>query len=60
MSYNPGRNENFFYFISPRSENIFAKICGILYKIVLWKKNVSYAVTGLCKHYDIRSYQQEK
>ena len=29
---------NIFYFISPRDEKIFAKICGIFYKNVLRKK----------------------
>ena len=29
---------NIFYFISPGGENIFANICGIFYKNVIWKK----------------------
>ena len=47
----------FFYFISPRGENIFAKICGIFYKCFT-EKDFSYAVTGLYKNYDVRYHQQ--
>ena len=59
-TFNPGRNEYFFYFISPLKENIFAKICGIFYKNALRKKHVSYAVTGLYKNNDVRFHPQEK
>ena len=55
LSFNPGQNEYFFYFISTQGENIFAKICGIFYK-----KDVSHAVTGLYKNNDVRFHQQEK
>ena len=33
-----GGKTNIFYFISPRGENIFAKICAIFCKNLLWKK----------------------
>ena len=50
----------FFYFISPQGENIFTKIWGMVYKNILRKKHVSYAVTGLYRNYDVSFHQQEK
>ena len=47
--FQPGAKLIFFYFISPRGENIFAKICAIFYKAFLRKKSVSYAVRGYLK-----------
>ena len=54
MSFNLGLNEYFFYYISPQSENIFAKICSISNKNATWELDVSYAVAGLYKNYDVR------
>ena len=53
MSFNLGLNEYIFHYISPRSENIFAKICGISNKNATWELDVSYAVAGLYKNYDV-------
>ena len=50
MSFNLGLNEYIFHYISPRSENIFAKICGISNKNATWELDVSYAVAGLYKN----------
>ena len=52
--FQPRAKRKFFYYISPRGENIFAKICGISNKNATCELDVSYAVAGLYKNYDVR------
>ena len=48
--FQPGAIRMYFIFISPRGENIFAKICGIFYKKMFYgKKHLLYAITRLYK-----------
>ena len=44
-----GPKGTFFYFISPRGENIFGKICGIFYKNVIRKKTFCMQLQGYIK-----------